>query len=45
MIFLGAQEDQSNNTKHEEFANPTFFRDTLYTPLLKANLYLFHLFA
>ena len=31
IMFLGAQEPQSNKTKSEEFANPTFFRDALYT--------------
>ena len=30
IMFLGAQEPQSNKTKSEEFANPTFFRDALY---------------
>ena len=30
MIFFGAQEDQSDNKKGDEFANHTFFRDALY---------------
>ena len=35
MIFFGAQEDQSNNKKGDEFANHTFFRDALYIYNLK----------
>ena len=34
MIIIEAQENQSNNTKSEEFANPTFFRDALYMNIL-----------
>jgi hypothetical protein len=30
VTFLGAQQPQSNNTKCEGLANPTFFRDALY---------------
>ena len=28
IMFLGAQEPQSNNTKSDEFTNPTFFLET-----------------
>ena len=43
IMFLGAQEPQSNKTKSEEFANPTFFRDALYVNTKIQKLVLFTL--
>ena len=30
IIYVGAQESQSNNTKSDEFDNQTFIKDALY---------------